>query len=484
VPWLSEFTYCSYRALGSATARDVACLLVGVVRLRMQPGETPRKLYCCCCCCKCLMYVVCCLQSWLVPCTACTGCCMKPYIYVAVLRRVLLYCCCVAAAAGARWLQRVAVEAHHRLPSMTPTELTNTLLCLARLKAAPNAAFMATFCSCSSRLLHRTASVAGAVAAGGGLGAAAAAGRQLLAGHSSSSSSSSNTSIASSTSPSSTAAAAADLYCPQTLGNTLGAMAKLRYQPPRAWSRAFLAASQQLLPAFRPRDFSFTIWGLAQLDLQPQPQWLDLYLVQLRQHVPTMDSAQLSATIWALAMLGHRPGVDWMQRFLDRVVALSGSTQQQQQLDRHASSSRAAAAAGAAGGAAVAGRRRRLAGVTAHAAAAAAAAPPSALQLSTDFSSIILHGLTMWAVARLDYQMPGSRSTAASSSSSSVPEGELVLARSMTNSVEVVGHAAGSNGSSLSGAPVAVHDAAPSSVDGVGGMVTSISRDGSIVFHF
>lgn len=39
--WLSEFMYCSYRAVGSATARDVACLLVGVVRMRLQPGELP-----------------------------------------------------------------------------------------------------------------------------------------------------------------------------------------------------------------------------------------------------------------------------------------------------------------------------------------------------------------------------------------------------------------------------------------------------------
>ncbi|KAF6257606.1 hypothetical protein COO60DRAFT_1211694 [Scenedesmus sp. NREL 46B-D3] len=266
LPWLSEFMYYSHRALGSATARDVACLLVGAVRMRLQPDG--------------------------------------------------------------RWLQRVAVEAHHRLPRMRPTELTNTLLCLARLKATPDAAFMATFCSCSSRLLNRTASVAGSVTAGKGLGAAAAAGRQLLQAHSSSTSSTPGSTL-SSTSSSSTAAAAADLYCPQTLTNTLGAMAMLRYQPPRAWSRAFLAASQQLLPAFTPRDFSFAIWALAQLEVQPQPHWLDLFLVQLRQHVPTMDSAQLSATIWALAKLGHQPGVDWMQRFLDRVVALTDSTPQQ-----------------------------------------------------------------------------------------------------------------------------------------------------------
>jgi hypothetical protein len=45
VPWLSEFTYSSHRSLGYATARDVACLLVGVVRMRLQPGETVRMVW-------------------------------------------------------------------------------------------------------------------------------------------------------------------------------------------------------------------------------------------------------------------------------------------------------------------------------------------------------------------------------------------------------------------------------------------------------
>jgi hypothetical protein len=39
VPWLDEFMYYSHRALGSATARSMACLLVGVVRMCLQPGE-------------------------------------------------------------------------------------------------------------------------------------------------------------------------------------------------------------------------------------------------------------------------------------------------------------------------------------------------------------------------------------------------------------------------------------------------------------
>jgi hypothetical protein len=46
VPWLSEFMYSSHRALGSATARDVACLLVGVVRMRLQPGKTLNRCGC------------------------------------------------------------------------------------------------------------------------------------------------------------------------------------------------------------------------------------------------------------------------------------------------------------------------------------------------------------------------------------------------------------------------------------------------------
>lgn len=79
---------------------------------------------------------------------------------------------------------------------------------------------------------------------------------------------------------------------------------------------------------------------------------MDTFLVELRQHLPNLSSHAMTNTIWALAKLDHKPGVDWMDRFLDRVIALTGTTP---------------------------------------------------LVMSADFSSIILHGLTAWAASRLNF---------------------------------------------------------------------------------
>lgn len=185
----------------------------------------------------------------------------------------------------------------------------------------------------------------------------------------------------------------------------------LQYQPPKAWSKAFLATSQLLLPVFAARDFAYCIWALAMLDIQPPQLWLDDFLVQLRHHIPTMASSELSATIWALAKLNHKPGVDWMQRFLDRVAALTQTSIDDEQVGdadstmsqetENLQSSRLNPAGEATQGLAL---LQAMASPAHRQPVAAGLAPRTPLQLSTDFSSIILHGLTSWATARLECQ--------------------------------------------------------------------------------
>eukprot|EP00879_Flechtneria_rotunda_P011720 GHRR01012241.1.p1 GENE.GHRR01012241.1~~GHRR01012241.1.p1 ORF type:complete len:527 (+),score=239.26 GHRR01012241.1:1782-3362(+) len=322
--WLSDLMYHSHRALPSASAKDIACLLAGAVRLKLQPGQC--------------------------------------------------------------WVQAVAVEAHHKLHLMNATELAGSLLSLARLHYRPHAAFMNVYCSCSSRLLAAQAPVSRAAASSTISDTAVAwslpsnvSSRRLRASSTvTGSAAAAAQHISQSNAASSVHALRQAQYCPQTLANTLGAMVMLSYKPPQHWSASFLAASRQLLGQFSARDFSYTIWALAMLDIQPPQQWMDAFLVHLRKHLPGMTSSQLSPIIWALARLEHKPGVDWMQRFLNRVIALTN-------IDDNSSSSNSSESDGTAS---------RL-------------APRSPLQLSTDFSSIVLHGLTAWAAARLEYEGSG-----------------------------------------------------------------------------
>jgi hypothetical protein len=192
-------------------------------------------------------------------------------------------------------------------------------------------------------------------------------------------------------------------------------------------------------------------------------QWLDAYLVALRQQLPEMSSSDLSTVIWALAKLNHRPGKVWMQRFLDRVAAVTGST---------------------------GGSSRRQQAAEAGVAAGQQQAPTAPVQLSADFSSIILHGITAWAAARLQY----SQSAAADNSSSSTqplhyvggPQKRTRRHKASSNDMNGIVKA-GING-----------DDAPTSVSGAAGqrqpqqlmqaegsgMAMTYSRDGSVVFHF
>eukprot|EP00878_Enallax_costatus_P017475 GHUV01018356.1.p1 GENE.GHUV01018356.1~~GHUV01018356.1.p1 ORF type:complete len:890 (+),score=363.92 GHUV01018356.1:326-2995(+) len=326
--WLTDLLYYSRRQLAGASTRDLVSMLVGAVRMHLQPD--------------------------------------------------------------ARWLQAVAAEAHHHLSSMNSMELSSLLLSLTRLRHKPRAAFMAHYCSRSVQLLDQTTAV-----------------------HSKPRRSS-RSRLRHSDRPAADGVGA-ELYSPQSLANTVGAMAMLHYQPPKAWSRAFLAASEQLLPAFSARDFAYCIWALAMLDIQPPQLWLDEFLVQLRQHIPTMVSSELSATIWAVAKLNHKPGVDWMQRFLDRVVSLTQSSTASEQVGTASSSSSQDCNGSQSSCISRDGEATQVLPVAWVATAAAhkqpvstAQAPRTPLQLSTDFSSIILHGLTLWATARLEYQgVPG-----------------------------------------------------------------------------
>lgn len=307
--WLDDFTYHSYRLLPGASAADVASLLVGAVRMQLRPGS--------------------------------------------------------------QWMSSVMVEAWHRLPEMTPVQLTSVLLCMARLPGCkPGQGFLQDYCTHSRTLLAATAATAAASAAAG-----AAPGQRC--------------------------------YTPQCLANTLGGLALLGFRPPQQWCGAFFDASAALLPGFNGRDFAYTMWALALLGMRPPQAWMDSYLVQLRGHVPTMTSQQLSAVIWALAQLQHRPGVDWMNRFLDRVVALTPPQGESGVL---------AAAAGSSGGSSSSEGGR----------AGGKPAPPTPLQLSGYFSAIILQGLTAWAASSLDLGFDGSSDSSGRSSGSSSDGGSTV----------------------------------------------------------
>jgi hypothetical protein len=298
----------------------------------------------------------------------------------------------------------MVVEVSHWLPVMTPVQLAGTLLSLARLRCQPSSSFLQAYCVRTEALVSATAVAAGARSARR-QGTVRVLRRKrsspqqqdlqgvsIFPQH--------NSSEGDASLPSASRAALRkqhkQLYTPQELANTLGALAKLEYRPSKQWCASFFAASAALLPSFSGRDFAYTIWALALLELQPPAAWMDAYLVQLRAHVPTMTSQQLSAVIWALARLDHRPGVAWMNRFLDRVAALSPQP--------------GMAAAAAAGSSAVSSGSSTGSSSSSSGSAegAGVAAPPSPLQLSGYFSAIILQGLTAWAASCLDLGFDGS----------------------------------------------------------------------------
>lgn len=112
------------------------------------------------------------------------------------------------------------------------------------------------------------------------------------------------------------------------------------------------------------------------------------------------------------------------------------------------------------------------------AAAAGAQTPRTPLQLSADFSSIILHGLTLWATTRLEYpSVPGVSSSikeAMEHMGSDLP----AHARSSSSAISLIGSRAGDGSRSSQLAGNGPLEAA------AGAVTTSTSRDGYIVFHF
>lgn len=297
---------------------------------------------------------------------------------------------------GPRFLRMASVEVLHRLPHMNAAQLAATLLCMARWQHKPAPAFMDAYCSRTAELLAMTAASRGSSKLRRSrhtcsqLAAGTNGGLPITAGSDSSGSSSKEGQPhlrLQAGAASSTAHAQRQLllYNPQSLANTLGALAMLGHTPDPCWCQRFLASVQAQLPHFAGRDFAYVVWALAVLDVQPSQAWMDYLLVHLGCHVPVMSSQQLSAVVWGLARLNHRPGVDLMQRFLARVAALTPQPSMQ-------SSS------------AIDGTKQ-LGGGTGHSTTSSlcgSRAPPSPLQLSGYFSAIVCHGLTTWAAARLE----------------------------------------------------------------------------------
>lgn len=327
------------------------------------------------------------------------------------------------------------------MDSMNSAEVSTLLLCFARLKHKPAESFAASYCSRSSQLLQKTAA------------ALRRRRRQCDL--------------------SSIAAANTDVYSPQSLVNTLGAMAMLEYSPPESWSTLFFAASRLLMPAFTAKDFAYCMWALATLDLQPSQRWMDELLVHLRQHIPTMRSSELSAIIWALAKLGHKPGVSWMQRFLDRVTALASTSSDFAQAatiystssHHHSRSLLLSSATNSSTATRMAAQG--AASVSVEQMPSEPAVPRTPLQLSADFSSIILHGLTIWATARLDYP------------------NALVISDSKEDSEQSASYVtAAADALDHSGIAEVVTVGSAYSQKSAGAVNMTVSRDGSLLFQF
>jgi hypothetical protein len=61
---------------------------------------------------------------------------------------------------------------------------------------------------------------------------------------------------------------------PSDLTDTVWALARLRYTPPKPWTQTLTSAITTSLPGFSAQGLAMVIWGFTRLGLRPERQWL------------------------------------------------------------------------------------------------------------------------------------------------------------------------------------------------------------------
>lgn len=103
--------------------------------------------------------------------------------------------------------------------------------------------------------------------------------------------------------------------CPASLADLVWSMAKLQYNPGKAWLDTFEATSLPLLSSFTPNQLAQVIWAFARLPYQPGQPWIDSFLSVVRDRLGEFDSKSVSLTAWGLATMKAQPSARWLFAF-------------------------------------------------------------------------------------------------------------------------------------------------------------------------
>lgn len=103
--------------------------------------------------------------------------------------------------------------------------------------------------------------------------------------------------------------------CPASLADLVWSVAKLQYNPGKAWLNTFAATSLPLLSTFTPNQLAQVIWAFARLPYQPGQPWVDSFLCAVRDRLGEFDSKSVSLTAWGLATMKAQPTARWLFAF-------------------------------------------------------------------------------------------------------------------------------------------------------------------------
>jgi hypothetical protein len=111
-----------------------------------------------------------------------------------------------------------------------------------------------------------------------------------------------------------------------SIGNVQG------WAPPRAWVARALAATHARIGGFKGHQLSMLATSLARLEHRPSDAWLATFAAAAAPRLPGMNVTALTNMLWSLATLGYRPDRPWLDAAWARLSAAAEQLPPQQLL--------------------------------------------------------------------------------------------------------------------------------------------------------